>query len=134
MGVAALDRYVPAAEGMVGVGSYYSRCRAVAKSLPAADEMVGGCDSFSRSLATKMRNAVAKEHACEDEALEEAEAMLAADLDMYVNAVEGMVGVGSSFSCSRAVAKPLPAADEMVGGCDYFSRSLDTKRSSDVKK
>jgi hypothetical protein len=57
-----------------------------------------------------------------------------AALDRSVPAAEGMVGVGSSFSCSRAVAKPLPAADEMVGGCDSFSRSLATKRSSAVKK
>jgi hypothetical protein len=118
----------------VGVGSSFSRSRAIAKSLPAADGMVGGCASFSRSRATKRSSAVTKEHVCEAEALEEAEGMGAAALDKYVPAAEGMVGVGSSFSRSGAVAKSLPAPDEMVGGCASFSRSHATNRSSAVTK
>jgi hypothetical protein len=105
--------------------------RAVAKSLPAADGMVGGCDSFSRSHATKMSSAVTKEHACEAEALEEAEF---ASVDKSVPAAEGMVGAGYSFSRSRAVAKSLPAVVGMVGECASFSRSRATKRSSAVLK
>jgi hypothetical protein len=134
MGAAALDKYVPAAEGMVGVGSSFLRSHAVAKSLPAADGMVGGCASFLHYRVTKRSSAVTKEHACEAEALEEADTMGAAALEKYVPAAEGMVGVGSSFSRSRAVAKSLPAADGMVGGCASFSYSHATKRSSTVTK
>jgi hypothetical protein len=134
MGFATVDKYVPAAEGMLGVGSSFSRSRAVAKSLPAVDGMVGGCASFSCSCATKTSSAVTKEHACEAEALEEAEGMGFAAVDKSVPATEGIVGVSSSFSRSRAVAKSLPAADEMVCGCASFSRSHATKRSSAVMK
>jgi hypothetical protein len=131
MGFADVDKSVPAAEGMVGAGSSFSRYRAVAKSLPAVVGMVGGCASFSRSRATKMSSAVTKEHACEAEALEEAEF---AAVDKSVSAAEGMVGAGYSFSRSRAVAKSLPDVVGMVGGCASFSLSRATKMSSAVTK
>jgi hypothetical protein len=107
---------------------------AVAKSLPAANGMVGGCASFSRSHSTKMSSAVTKEHACEAEALDEAEGMWFAAVYKYVPAEEGMMGVVYSFSRSRAVAKSLSAADGMVGGCASFLRSRATKRISAVTK
>jgi hypothetical protein len=100
MGGASLEKYVPVAEGMVGVGASFSRSRAVAKSLPAAEGMVGGGASFSRSRATKRTIAVTKEHVCEAEALEEAEAMGGAALDKWFPDAEGMAGAGASFSRS----------------------------------
>jgi hypothetical protein len=134
MGFAVVDKYVPAAEGMVGAGSSFLRSRAIAKSLPAVFEMVGGCASFSRSHATKMSSAVTKEHACEAEALEEAEGMGFSAVDKSVPAAEGMVGAGYSFSRSRAVSNSLPDVVGMVGGCASFSCSRATKRSSAVTK
>jgi hypothetical protein len=51
--------------------------------------------------ATKRSSAVTKEHACESQAYEEADAMGAADLDKSLPAAEGMVGGGAYFSRSR---------------------------------
>jgi hypothetical protein len=115
MGAAAIYKYVPAAEGMVGVGASFSRSRDVAKSFPAAVGMVGGGASFSRSCATKMSSAVTKEHACEAEALEEADAMGGAALDKYVPATEGLVGMEAASD--KYVVTIIDLATSPCGNC-----------------
>jgi hypothetical protein len=117
MGAAALDKYVPAAEGMLCVGSSFSRSRAVVKSLPAADGMVGEGASFLRSRATKMSSAVTNEHACEAEALEDAEAVGGAALDKYVPDAEGMVGMEAAIN--KGVVTVIDLATSPCSKCPH---------------
>jgi hypothetical protein len=119
MGAAALDESVPAADGMVGGCASFSHSRAVAKSLHAVDAMVGGGASFSRSRATKRSSAATKEHACESEALEEADAMGAAAPDTYVPAAEGMTGTEAAID--KGVVTVIDLATSPCSNCPHKS-------------